>query len=202
MELLDLEKLRVFLVFAVPGIVILYMRAQFLTGRIPALAEGIVAYITVSLVYYALALPLMSHVQAASGFAQSLLWIFVVIVGPALVGAALGLNVRKGWLQWLLAKFGISTVHPVNSAWDWRFAGTKSSWVLAILKDGSRWAGYLGGGSFLSSDPAERDLFIQRVYELDESNNWLARESGVWIAHGEIQSLELWPDKPNIEEPS
>lgn len=195
MELLDLEKAQLFLVLAVPGIVILYMRSQFLTGRMLSLTEGFIAYVTVSLVYYALALPAFAWLQERTGIAATALWFLIVLVGPAIVGALLGLNVRKGWWQKMLRRFGISTVHPISAAWDWRFSGGEACWVLAILKNGTRWAGYLGTNSFMSSDPAERDIYIQQVYELDSKNQWTPRDSSVWIAHGEIQSLEFWPDR-------
>jgi hypothetical protein len=42
-ELRTPEKLRFFLMFSVPGFIILYFRAQFKTGRLPPLAEGLVS---------------------------------------------------------------------------------------------------------------------------------------------------------------
>lgn len=194
MELLDLEKAQLFLILAVPGIVILYMRSQFLTGRMLSLTEGFIAYVTVSLVYYALALPAFDWLQERTGIAATALWFLIVLVGPAIVGALLGLNVRKGWWQKILRRTGISTVHPISAAWDWWFSGVEACWVMASLKDGTRWAGYLGTNSFMSSNPSERDIYIEQVYELDSKDQWTRRHSSVWIAHGEIQSLEFWPD--------
>jgi len=199
MELLDIDKLRLFLSFVVPGLVVLYVRAQFLTGRLPAFGEGVVAYVAVSCVYYAFALPLLIASQHATGILLILVWITLTLIGPALMGFLLGLNIRKGWTQNLLAKYGIGTIHPVDTAWDWRFAGKPGGWVMAVLKDGTKWFGYLGTNSFLSSRPAERDIFIQQVYEVDENNTWTPRVSGVWIAHGELQSLEIWPDNQQGE---
>lgn len=106
----------------------------------------------------------------------------------------MGLNIRKGWTKKLLMKARINTIHPVNAAWDWRFGDCPSCYVLAVLKDGTKWAGYLGSQSFMSSDPSKRDIFIEKVYEIDrETDVWTARRSSVWIAHGEIQALEFWP---------
>jgi hypothetical protein len=42
-ELLTPERLGFFLMFSVPGFIILYFRAQFKTGRLPPLAEGVVS---------------------------------------------------------------------------------------------------------------------------------------------------------------
>lgn len=193
MELLDIEKIQLFLVLAVPGIVIIYVRSQFLTGRMLSLKEGLITYIAVSLVYYAIVFPAWALSGQPTGLTTSVSWFLIVLVGPAVAGLLLGLNARKGWLQKLVERFGISTVHPIGTAWDWRFSNINEYWVLAVLKDDTKWAGYLDTNSFISSDPSERDIYINQVYELDADNNWLPRTSGVWIAHGEIQSLEFWP---------
>ena len=196
LEIIDFDKAAIFLVLAVPGIIILYVRSQFLTGRFLSIADGLLTYVTVSLVYYALAFPILGWldtvqpVKLPTGFG----WVALVLLGPALVGILLGLSASKGWVQNLLRRIGITTVHPINSAWDWRFACGPTCWTLIVLKDGTRWAGYLGPKSFISSDPAERDIYIQQVYEIDDECNWKARNSSVLITHGEIQSLEFWPD--------
>jgi uncharacterized protein DUF6338 len=195
-EILKPETLSAFLLFAVPGVVALYVRAQFLTGRLPPLAEGLVAYITFSLIYHAVAYPVAYPLYAAainSPWSRAG-WFVLLFLGPALLGAVLGLDVRRGWTKRLLRRAGIQTVHPVECAWDWHFGRCREGWVLAVLKDGTRWAGYLGLNSFISSNPAERDIFIERVYEVQEDGkSWEALSSSVWIAQGELQSIEFWP---------
>ena len=61
-ELLTPEKMGLFLMFSVPGIIILYIRAQFITGRMPPIAEGAISYLTLSLIYQAVAYPITSDV--------------------------------------------------------------------------------------------------------------------------------------------
>ena len=70
-------------------------------------------------------------------------------------------------------------------------------WVLVTLKDGTRFAGFCGDESFMSSDPSERDIYIQWTYDIDDQNNWSSRgENGVLIAAGEVQTIEFWPCNP------
>lgn len=195
-EILKPESLILFLMFTVPGLVALYVRAQFLTGRLPPIAEGLAGYVTLSLVYHALAYPIAAPLYArplVSGW-WSLAWFGLLFVGPVLLGLLLGLGIRKGWTQALLRRVGLHTVHPADSAWDWLCSSAQACWVLAVLKDGTKWAGYFGPGSFISTDPAERDIFIEKVYEIRKVGQpWIPRASSVWIAHGELQSLEFWP---------
>jgi Family of unknown function (DUF6338) len=192
-ELLTPEKLGMFLVFAVPGIIALYFRSQFLTGRLPPLGEGVIAYVILSLVYQALCYPLSKYLldPAWGGSWRWPSWFVFIFVVPAIIGLLLGINIRKGWLKGLVNKFGFSTIHPVNCAWDWRFGQCEECWVIVVLKDGTKWYGYLGTGSFMSSASGERDLFVEAVYEF--GTPWTPRSSSVWIAHGEVQSLEFLP---------
>ena len=59
----------------------------------------------------------------------------------------------------------------------------------------------------MSSDPEERDIYIQWVYDIDANDNWSlpskpdeACEKGVLIAAGEIQSVEFWTHTPQENE--
>lgn len=202
MDLLDPAKLQLFLLFAVPGLIALYVRAQFLTGRMPPAAEGILAYTTVSLIYHALAFPFRPAIHGASPLDGSWTWTWFTFVFfvPVLLGVILGLNARQDWIGTLLRKLHLVTTHPIGCAWDWKFGDISDCWVLVVLKNGTQWAGYLGEQSFISSDPSERDIYIQQVYEVDEDNNWTPRLSGVWIANGEIQSVEFWPMREESED--
>jgi hypothetical protein len=193
--ILSPQTLALFLVFSVPGIVALYFRAQFLSGRLPPAAEGFISYITLSLVYHAVVYPLAAPLYIAippTGW-KWLAWCVLIFIGPAILGILLGLNIRKGWTKKIINQFGVSTIHPVNCAWDWHFGQCVECWVIVKLKDGSSWGGFLGAKSFMSSDSSERDLFIEQVYEVKDGEPWGERGSSVWIAHGEIQTLEFLP---------
>jgi hypothetical protein len=195
-KMLAPEQLRLFWFFAMPGIIVLYVRAQFLAGRLPKVAEGIVAYLIVSVAYHALLFPIARPLYGAEvqGWIGGFVWFAYILVGPAVAGLLLGLNVRRGWLKDLLERFQVHTVHAIEAAWDWRFSDCKDCFVTVVLKDGTHWRGYLGGDSFMSSVPTERDIFIEKVYTIQSDDTWEPRNSGVWISNGEIQSIEFWPN--------
>ena len=80
------------------------------------------------------------------------------------------------------------------TAWDWKFSSMDSQWVLVTLKDDTRFAGYCGPDSFMSSDPIERDIYVQLVYDIDDENNWIPRgDNGVLITSGQVKTIEFWP---------
>ena len=67
-----------------------------------------------------------------------------------------------------------------------------SKLILVTLKDGIQFAGFCGPESFMSSDPMEHDIYIQRIYDVDDENKWSSRsEKSVLITASEIQTIEF-----------
>ena len=195
-DLKSLENVYPILGFIVPGLIVLFVRSQFVTGRIPSHSAALLNYLTVSVIYYALALPFVDIVMSIHepGYRKALAWFTLVFAGPALLGLLLGVNVQKNLFRRFLQWCRLNPVHVMPTAWDWKFSGMTYQWVLVTLKDGTRFAGFCGPESFMSSDPTERDIYIQRIYDIDDENKWLPRgENGVLIAAGEVQTIEFWP---------
>ncbi len=149
----------IWLVFFVPGAIILFVRSQLTTGRLPPPSERLLSYLIVSAIYLALTLPFVDY-QPELGLSNlsSLSWIIWLFVIPAVVGIILA--VLWGRIHDFLVKIGLRLVHPVPNAWEWKFSNVDNQWVLVTLIDGSEVAGYLGSKSFISSDPSERDIYI------------------------------------------
>lgn len=197
-EVKSIEQLSLVLGFLVPGLVILYVRSQFLTGRMQAQKEALLAYFALSVVWWGVSLPVVTWLlgQPLVAAERPGTWLLLTFAGPAIIGILLGVNASKGWTRRLLAVVGLQLVHVMPTAWDWKFEGMSASWVLVTLKDGTRFAGFCGSDSFISSDPQERDIYIQRIYDLDENDTWIDRgEKGLLVPHGETRSIEFWPYK-------
>ena len=189
------ENIKLLSQIVLPGFVIAYVRGQLLCNRRLELKDAIIGYIALSVFYQALLAPLAVglHQPNLGPIAASFVSLGVSMVLPAFLGLWLGLDGRFGWTRWILYRIKIHISHPVNTAWDWRFSACEECWVMVVLKDTTKWVGYLSPGSFTSTDSAERDIFIEHVYNLEDDNSWTPKGSSVWIAHGEIQSLEFWP---------
>jgi hypothetical protein len=195
-DLKSLDNLYMILVFLVPGLIVLFVRSQFITGKRPPHAAALLSYLTVSVIYYALALPFVDLVLSILEGSQSkvIAWFALVFVGPAFLGLLLGINIQKELFHRFLKWCNLNPVHVMPTAWDWKFGGMTEQWVLVTLKDGTRFGGFCGQDSFMSSDPAERDIYIQWIYDIDDNSDWSPRgENGVLIASGEIKTIEFWP---------
>lgn len=183
----------------VPGLVVLFVRSQFVTDRRTSHSTVLLSYLTVSLVYYAIAYPFLDLGQLLYEHEgdDALAWFLFIFLGPVLLGLFLGINVQKNLLLRFLKWCGLNPVHAIPTAWDWKFGNMDEQWVLVTLKDDTRFVGFCGQESFISSDPTERDIYIQQIYDIDDENNWSwPGQKGILIAPGEIRTIEFWPYAP------
>ena len=181
----------------VPGLVILFIRSQFVTDRKPSHSAMLVSYFTVSLVYYAFAFPLFEFIQSLYEYKGILAWLVLVFVGPALLGLLLGINIQNNLLHRFLQFCRLNPVHAIPTAWDWKFGNMTPQWVLVTLKDDTRFVGFCGQESFISSDPMERDVYTEQIYDIDDNNEWSSPgRKGILIAPGEVKTIEFWPYAP------
>jgi hypothetical protein len=200
-NLKGLDDLGLALWFIVPGVIIAFVRAQFLTGRLRTHADNVLSYLVLSLLYYALTLPLIESVITLQGslLTRGLAWIGLTVLGPAAFGLLLGAGAQKEWGKWWAHRLGLNVVHYSPTAWDWRFSRIPGGgmFVMVTLSDGKRVAGLL---RFASSDPAERDLYLEEEWDVDDEGRWTARRErvGILILAKEIRYVELW-DPPKGE---
>ena len=206
-DLTSFDKVFPFLVLIVPGLVVVFVRSQFTTGRRPSHSASLLSYLTISVVYYAFILPFLDFVQPITAVAvppaqslpplsvKILVWFFLVVfAGPALLGFFLGVSVQKDWFHHFLRWCRLNPVHNMPTAWDWKFNNMQPEWVLVVLKNGKKFGGFCDHRSFISSDPAERDIYISWVHGVGKDNKWHSRGNrSVLIKSDEISTITFWP---------
>jgi hypothetical protein len=192
-EFKSVEDFQLALLFIVPGVVALFIRSKFITGRAPSAKENVVAFVVISLVYYSVTFFL---IERAFTTQQALAWILLLLVGPAVFGFILGVAAQKEWGAWAANRLGLSIVHVIPAAWDWRFSKITrpGMFVMATLTSGEKVGGFFGSDSFASSDIGERDLYIEEEYVITDEGTWQSRPEkvGVLISAREIRYIEFW----------
>jgi len=199
-DLKSIDNIYLILLFIVPGLIIVWVRSLFITGRVPSTKEAILPYLALSVTYYAVVLPIVEYVLSfrEPGHEKALAWFGLVFVGPFFVGFILGIVAQYGWVRTFLRWMRLHIVHNIPTAWDWKFTNMPAQWVLVTLKDGTKFYGFCGANSFMSSDPKERDLYVERIYDVNDQNEWTSRgDNGVLISGGEVRSIEFWPAEAN-----
>lgn len=199
------ENFLLILLFVVPGLISLSIRSRFIAGRTPSASENLFSFVVLSLCYYSLTLlfiePAIS-VREPWVF-RALIWILLILVGPAAFGLVLGIAAQKEWGAYLANKLGLTIIHVIPAAWDWRFSSIpRGMFVMVTLTSGERVAGYFGNNSFASSDTGERDIYIEEEYTVTEEGDWKARNEtvGILISAKEIRYIEFWNSKTNANE--
>lgn len=195
--LVNIDTVYIAIFFLVPGYIFLTFRNQFVAGQDRLGSEQLLAFIT----YSALNLALFGWIlfaipRRADDWVVVLTWVFVLLIGPAVLGFVSGMWTQKEWGGRLYEFFGLSLVHPTARSWDWVFHRVDPCFVLVTLKDGSQCAGYWGVNaagtqSFASSDPKERDLYISQVFEISDEGPWRPTPKSIFIAAGEIRTVEF-----------
>ena len=195
-NLIFFDNIYLVLFFLVPGLIVLFVRAQFVAGANFPHSAALLPYLAISVIYYAFAFPLIDIVVAIDKpiYGKVLAWFSLVFAGPAVLGLVPGVNIQENLFHRLLQKCGLKPIHVIPTAWDWKFGNMTEQWVLVTLKDGTRFAGFCGSESFMSSDPTERDIYIQQVYDVDDDDNWSSSgEKALLITADEVQTIEFWP---------
>ncbi|TPK65566.1 hypothetical protein FJ546_10295 [Mesorhizobium sp. B2-4-19] len=182
------------LALLVPGALIVCIRSRFLTGRRRSHTEEALSYAIVTLFYFAATLPLFHAIYTSDApwWQRWALWVALILVIPALIGLALGVAYQKGWIARCLKRFGIDVIHPIPTAWDWKFGQRNEHWLIIRLKDGTVFHGYYGMGSFASSD-GERDIYLEQIFDRDELGTWVPLPQGMWVQVSEVSTIEFLP---------
>ncbi len=200
-EVKSLDQLTLLLGYIVPGLIIVWMRAQFLMGRIGAVKDSLLIYFTLSLTYLVVlnALTTLCTGNPAPLDQQTRYWLAIDLAGAAVFGAIFGLNARFGWIRQAVGKLGVNLTHVIGPAWEWKFSNFPPSIVFLTLKDDSRICGWCGRKSFVGSDPDDRDLFLEQVYDVDSDGVAHIRVpgKGIYVAAGEIRFIEFVPTPTN-----
>src|SRR5215216_2453200 len=197
-----MENFHLILLFVVPGLVALFVRSKFITGRTPSPTENVLSFVVLSLVYYSLTILVIEHAFSVQEpwLARAAIWILLVLVGPALFGFVLGVAAQKEWADWLADKVGLTVVHVIPAAWDWRFCKVPRGgmFIMVTLTSDERVAGLFANNSFASSDKGERDLYIEEEYTVTAEGVWKPRHEkvGILIALREIKYIEFWQPQP------
>lgn len=103
--------------------------------------------LTLSSINFALWIWLISIIPRSPFFAAhpgrtGLAWAVIVLLSPAILGLAFGALDERAVVHRLLQRFGIATIHPIPTAWDYVFRRTVPVWILATMTDGSTVAGF------------------------------------------------------------
>ena len=187
----DTDNLIPGLALLVPGVIVSFTQSKFLTRRTSP-QNQLIHYFAVSVVYYMIVWLIVNAFSFELDYQNPRHMCLLLLVGPFLLGVLLGYESRKEYVHRFIRWLGLGNlIHPVESAWDWKFMDTNDEWVIVTLKDGTCFLGFYGKNSFSSSDPQRRDVYIQWIYDIDENGDLKYSRKGLLVTAGEIRTIEF-----------
>lgn len=192
MDIWEVDKLFLFILFVVPGFISIKFYQLFYPGSAVPISEQLVDAVSYSCINYAFLFWLVRIVEASQldvvhPWLYYLFYVFVFVLAPAL------------WVlvwKWIRTRnlFQRNAPHPIAKPWDFVFQQGKLYWIIIYMKDGRRIAGKYGVGSFASSAPAEEQLYLSEswVMEGDVLDRAVDQTAGVLILSSEISHIEFF----------
>ena len=123
-------------------------------------------------------------------------WIFLVIisiVGSSVIGILIAVVKQFQIIDRILSKVKVNTIHSTPTAWDYLFSKQTPSFIIVTLSDDTKLCGWYSAKSFASSDPDERDIFVEKGYYISEDGTWNIdnQSEGFYIPKEQIKYIEF-----------
>ncbi|HIR53771.1 MAG TPA: hypothetical protein IAB39_10340 [Candidatus Onthovicinus excrementipullorum] len=184
-------------VFLLPG----FIMKSIIDAFVPPQKFREAKYFLTCLLYSIINCALLSwlYVIISSLYREHPYWYWIVLLlvnigGAVILGVLTGAIRKFDVVDRIFQKFGISKIHPIPTAWDYWFSNQKEEiWVIVTLIGGQKICGKYSYISFASSEPEERDLYLEEIYDVNERDEWTCKERtrGILIAKGQIATIEF-----------
>lgn len=180
--------------FLTPGILIIYCLGLIRVGPRLEYKFLLLHYIVAATFFYIVFYPIFNF---ENGFKLPL-WLYNLLFyffSPILVGLGLCYFSKYSLVDkfWILSN--IKANIPIDDAWDYVFGKTLDSgkYVIITLKSDEVIYGFIGPSSFAGNTPNRRDIFIEKIFELDEDNAWveILPERSIYLKEQEVRFMEF-----------
>lgn len=197
----DQNEFILFIIFVIPGMIAIKTYEFVNPSKYDETSKQIINAITYSCFNYAVLLWPIYYVEVGN-FQTShpdlyvLFYIFVLLVFPAAL-AVLWKFIRK--LD-LIQKFA---PHPTIKPWDYVFSNRREYWMIVTLKNGTKRGGKYGSESFVSSYPADEQIYLEEEWLINKDGGFdriVEQTEGIIIMPSEIALVELRNNGNPIDE--
>lgn len=190
LDLLELNKVLLFVAFIMPGFIAIKAYELFAVGsERRSTSEQLIDAISYSCINYVLWLPAVYLIES-SQLRDVHLWLYVLFY--LLVLFISPVVISYFWVKVRVRRF---KEHPIKKPWDYVFSSLEPHWILVTLKSGEKIGGYYGPESFASSSPAPEQIFLQNSWVINNDGGFERikdTSAGILILSSEILYLEFY----------
>ena len=195
MSIWELDRLILFLFFFIPGFISLKVYDLLVPREYRDFSRSLFEAVGYSALNYAVLLSLIIPTLSGDFPIKHILWDIILLVVTMVIFPIL----------WPILFFLISTsrlgakfiIHPMRKPWDYVFSMRQVYWVIVHLRDGRKIGGRFDRKSFASSYPADEQIYIEEVWQLDEegkfqSDGQVERSQGILVLRDDILAVEFF----------
>lgn len=194
MDIWELDKLELFLVFFIPGFISVKVYDLLVPRERRDFSKSLYEIMGYSALNFAALSWLIILTLSESFYIDHKFWYFLSLFFVMFVAPTLWPFVFLKLSTWTpIAKY---IIHPFGKPWDFVFSKNKGFWVIVHLTNGEKIGGLLSTNSFVSSYPYEEEIYLEKVWKLDEEGKRfiepIERSKGIIILEKEISRVELF----------
>src|SRR5437879_282533 len=158
MDIWNVDKLTLFLIFFLPGFISMKVYDLLVPGEARDFSKSLFEAVAYSTLNFAVLFWLIALIHTGNFYRQHpvsyfLAVMLIMIAVPAFWPFAF---LKLSSWQPLARRF----IHPIRKPWDYVFGKRDPYWVIVHLRDGRRIGGRYDTESFASSSPAEEQLYL------------------------------------------
>lgn len=170
--------------YVLAGFLVYIVRNAFVFGERPKIAEVALDILLLSLVNQAIWRIATFSLSEACGHqlvhaaclrvtpsAEFSLYVEVLVL-PGFLGWFLGTFLRKGWGGRIARVLSFPLLDPIPRAYDHVFASRGTGFVILTFQSGTVIYGYYGPNSRAGRDPERSEMYVERLYSVDDDGNW------------------------------
>ena len=193
MDIWNIDKLTLFLIFFLPGFISMKVYDLMVAGEPRDISKSVFEAIAYSTLNFGVLFWLIAIIQTDDFYHRHLILYSMSVAAIMVVVPACWPFLFLKLSTWRpVAKHFI---HPIRKPWDYVFGKRKSFWIIVHLQNGQKVGGRFDTQSFASSDPADEQIYLEEVWVLDEAGRFLKqveRSRGIIIMKDEIRAVEFF----------
>jgi len=182
-----------FLIFFMPGFISLKVFDSFVPNERRDFTKSIIEVIAYSTFNLVILFPIVDIINRNNFYLNYPFWFYISLIFAFLIMPAL-------WpcIYWKIINSKMISsriVNPILKPWDLKFGDGGPAWVTVHLTDGRLIGGVYQEKSFVSSYPAEEQIYLEQVWKLDEKGKFLepiTGSKGIIILNSEIAAVEFY----------
>jgi len=193
MDIWNINDFMLFLIFFIPGFISIKIYDLLIPSERRDFSVTFIEAIGYSAINFGLLSWLILIIHSNNFYSVHRTWYVIFLVVILFIFPALLPIIFKALLSW--KPITKHVIHPIPKPWDYVFGKGESYWIIIHLKNGKMVGGVYDEQSFASSFPAEEQIYLEKVWKINEEGVFLEqidRSEGIIVTRDEISSVEFF----------